>query len=466
LIGNDFYTTDELVSLAPDEAIKTNAFDWATAFPDVAGRQGFDAVVGNPPWLMAGYYVPDSVPYFQRTYSAYVGKADLYYLFLEKAIRLVNPDGRIGMIVPSKFFHTQSARALRELLIKDSWIDELVDFGIERIFSTATNYSSIVLLSRHSTGPVGVTRAKRLFRDLKRFTVPRAQLGVPTWHLIDPARAAIWKQVEAGAVRLEDLVSHFGNGVQTGSDRLLIMSDSHRKELGLEPAIFRPILKGRNVRRFRAAAEDVVLFPYDKVGSLLPPDKLSSRYPAAWRYLSDHKKQLSARKWFGKGAKELSGQWYGMMFLDAPEAFEGQHLVTPALSARSNFAIDAANLFVTGTAGVSSATLKSESDEFLYFVLGILNCKLISEYIIDHSTPYQGGYFKFSTPYIRRAPIRCPDLSLRSGKAQQSEIASLAKAMIAQSGEDDVLDTLQYRLDELALALYEIDESDSAALER
>ena len=69
LIGTDFYPTDELINLTPDEAARVNALDWSAAFPDIADKQGFDAVIGNPPWLMAGDHVPESMDYFHRLYT-------------------------------------------------------------------------------------------------------------------------------------------------------------------------------------------------------------------------------------------------------------------------------------------------------------------------------------------------------------------------------------------------------------
>lgn len=49
-----------------DEAPRINAFEWSDAFPQAVKAGGFDVVIGNPPWLMAGYYVADSMDYFHR----------------------------------------------------------------------------------------------------------------------------------------------------------------------------------------------------------------------------------------------------------------------------------------------------------------------------------------------------------------------------------------------------------------
>ena len=163
LVGSDFYDPGELVNLTAAELSDINSFDWADAFPGVASAEGFDAVVGNPPWLMAGYYLADAKDYLQRNFTTWTGKADLYYLFLEKACRIVRPGGRIGMIVPSKLFHTKAAAQTRHILTSGSWLESITDFGIAKIFKNATNYSCILQLAQGSTHPIRVTRAENHF---------------------------------------------------------------------------------------------------------------------------------------------------------------------------------------------------------------------------------------------------------------------------------------------------------------
>jgi len=110
LVGTDFLSDDELVSSA--EAPITQPFGWSTL------RTGkFQAVVGNPPWLMAGHELPPSVlDYLKARYASYTGKADLYYLFLERSLGVLAKGGRVGMVVPNKMYTTRAATGLRELL--------------------------------------------------------------------------------------------------------------------------------------------------------------------------------------------------------------------------------------------------------------------------------------------------------------------------------------------------------------
>ena len=99
LIGPDYY--DDRGKDLPDdeERRRINAFDWNAEFPAAFKAGGFDAVIGNPPWLMAGYYINDGMDYLRCHYTCVQGKFDLYYLFMSSGIRRLNPAGCFGMII-------------------------------------------------------------------------------------------------------------------------------------------------------------------------------------------------------------------------------------------------------------------------------------------------------------------------------------------------------------------------------
>lgn len=51
LIGPDFYQNKQIGLLEDQERYRINAFDWNTEFPAVMKSGGFDAVIGNPPYV-------------------------------------------------------------------------------------------------------------------------------------------------------------------------------------------------------------------------------------------------------------------------------------------------------------------------------------------------------------------------------------------------------------------------------
>jgi hypothetical protein len=172
-------------------------------------------------------------------------------------------------------------------------------------------------------------------------------------------------------------------------------------------------------------------FPYRiKAGdfSLLPEKQLRA-YRNVYRLLSANRKTLVSRVWFGKGPNELSGGWYGMMYLDSHRAFALPHILTPSLSNRANFAVGTGDLFATGTAGVTSIIPRPDIGEDIRYILGVLNSRLLSVYAINHSPIFSGAYFKFSAPYLRRLPIRRIDFGRRTDRAAHDRVVKLVDAM-------------------------------------
>jgi TaqI-like C-terminal specificity domain len=173
----------------------------------------------------------------------------------------------------------------------------------------------------------------------------------------------------------------------------------------------RPLLRGRDVRAFSIATDrKQLVFPYRETadGFVLRSEEELRQFPVTWQYLNRHKKDLAARIWFGKNATELSGAWYGLMYLQQLKYLEQPHILTPALSNTSNFAIGEGLLFATGTAGVTGISLAQPLQVPIEYLLGLLNSDLLALYVVRHSPVYQGGYRKFSTQYLRGIPIVVP----------------------------------------------------------
>lgn len=107
--------------------------EFADVFYDTTGarlpRAGFDVVIGNPPWdvvrrdrgsLMS--FVRESGHFRASTR----GHLNLYQPFVELALRLAKPGGRIGMVLPWGVATDDGAAPLRERLFTRTNVDALV----------------------------------------------------------------------------------------------------------------------------------------------------------------------------------------------------------------------------------------------------------------------------------------------------------------------------------------------------
>ena len=480
LIGSDVFEQGTL--FGDKEIDRINAFDWQDAFPEIMKEGGFDAVIGNPPWLMAGYYVPETVDYLHRKFSCAVGKFDLYYVFIEQGCRLLSRSGYFGMIVPNKFFYTRAAANLRRMISEDRWLRTVVDFGDEHLFQGATNYSCILLLRKYpGRGPTYV-KAKAGLMVTDEFKLPWSSLSASPWHFSKHGVEQIFSKLERLGTPLEKITQRFGTGVQSGADRLLMLDRATVEEEGLETALLRPVLRGRDVRRYTvASAPKLLIFPYtseDGQFKIMPEAQLR-RYRRVYQRLLADRSKLSKRIWFGKHADELSGRWYGMMYLDSYESFAAPHILTPSLSDRPNFALGTGDLFATGTAGVTSIVRKEDIEESISYLLGILNSTLMSFYAVSHSPIFSGGYYKFSAPYLKPLPIHRIDFSNPAEKSRHDRLVTLVVHMLElnekkRSGrlapseldrvERDIAST-DAKIDDLVFELYGITDKERRIVE-
>ncbi|HEX5445232.1 MAG TPA: DNA methyltransferase, partial [Pirellulales bacterium] len=119
LIGPDFYDARQMTLLDEEEQYRINAFDWRAEFPEVFGGKGkeggFDAVIGNPPYVRMEEF-KELKDYFRERYSTHDERSDLYVYFIEREHELLRSDGAFGMIVSNKFVRANYGRKVRELL--------------------------------------------------------------------------------------------------------------------------------------------------------------------------------------------------------------------------------------------------------------------------------------------------------------------------------------------------------------
>jgi type I restriction-modification system DNA methylase subunit len=126
------------------------AFNWETQFPKVFEKGGFDVVIGNPPYVnLYNMKVTDRVYFenssnFQTTYLKY----DLYVLFIEKGIQLLKNEGLISFIIPSVILSIPYGKLLREKIVKDFYLDRIVDFTGFKVFSDAMVESCILSIEK------------------------------------------------------------------------------------------------------------------------------------------------------------------------------------------------------------------------------------------------------------------------------------------------------------------------------
>ena len=138
---------------------ETMPFDWhskTTGFGEIMAGGGFDAVVGNPPYIEVKRYkewMPSQYKYLRESgvyETTAQGKTDVAMPFMEQGLRLLNKQGRLGFIIQNRFFKTDYGEAVRAWLKRNRALAEIEDFGDLQVFAGRTTYTAILILQRNS----------------------------------------------------------------------------------------------------------------------------------------------------------------------------------------------------------------------------------------------------------------------------------------------------------------------------
>ena len=110
---------------------------------------GYDVVIGNPPYINIENLPATTKHYLFENYQTCKGRTDIYIAFLEKALFILNTKGIMSFILPSAFATQKYGEKMREVLIKNHTIWEVVDASSYRIFENAVVYNIVLTVGSH-----------------------------------------------------------------------------------------------------------------------------------------------------------------------------------------------------------------------------------------------------------------------------------------------------------------------------
>ncbi len=455
LVGPDFYDNEQMILLDEEEHYRINVFDWKEAFPRVfeGDNPGFDAVVGNPPYIrihnLVDYY-PAEVRHIQSNFSsAEFGKVDIYVAFAERGLSLLNEDGLLGFIVPNKFMQADYGRGLRSLIASQNSLHLIVDFRYAQVFERATTYTCLLFLTGSANKKfVGLfnsdneTPAQFLSRPVAEDFLATG-LGASAWSLAPCVEAALLRKVEELGDPLPTLVELAITGVKTGANNAftfdLVARQGSRLELRpegagytveLEADLLRPYRKAESMKRYISwSTNRYILYPYTLINgktTLIPANVLQRSFPNTWDYLNTKRLLLENRQ---KG--KLKGpSWYGLSFSSSLRMFSARKIVTSTLAPLNAFSIDSdASIFPQGAGGGSGLVV--HENQSVEYVLGVLNSKLLTFYFQRISSHFQGGYFAYEPRYLERIPVRTIDSSDPDDLSRHDQMVKLVGRMLS-----------------------------------
>jgi hypothetical protein len=434
LVAPDYFDLRQAHPFNMDERKRINAFDWQAEFPLVMKAGGFDAVIGNPPYVRQES-LKDQKEYYQSRYAVYQGTADLYAYFIEKGISLLRPGGIFSYIVANKWMRANYGKPLRKFLLTKQ-IEEIVDFGDLPVFKTATTYPCIIRVSNNKPAKeFCVSKVETLdFPDLAgyvqahRHPIEQAMLTDGGWTLGDKRTENLLKRLQSVGTPLEEYVmGGIYYGIKTGLNKAFVIDELTKKKLIVEEPksaeIIKPFLVGKDIKRYEVLDNQGKFLIFTRHGIDI------KQYPAILNYLKQFKSELMPRPsdWTGEkweGRKPGAYEWYEVQdTIDYFAEFEKPKIFYPDIAPRGYFTLDENGSFYCANTGYFIVTGNK-------FLLGILNSKLITFYYSKIAALLRGGYLRFFTQDIAKLPIYVPDFDNPDDKVRHDRMVTLVTGML------------------------------------
>ena len=374
--------------------------------------KGFDAIVGNPPYVRTKNIDENSKKLLKGWNVATSGNTDLYIPFFEIGIKYLKKDGYLGYITINTFKRSVNARELRKFFCVESLDLKILDFGSHQIFDKKMTYTCLVLIHKSHSNQLSYCRVSpdeikfskkinftKIYYDLlnhKKGWILADEHTLKNIHIIENTGTSLGNKtvIKNGLATLQNSLFIFKPNKE--DDNYFYM-EYNGKNYKIEKQICRSIIKPNKLKTSQEIKEltEKIIFPYnikDKAVVVMDEDFFKNTYPFAYKYLLEYKTLLLQRdnnkdkkyKWFEFGRSQSLNDY-------------GKKLLFPYMSNKPYFVYtnDEDLMFYAGYAiyGSSARELK--------VIEKILKSKVFWYYIQNTSKPYSSSYFALAKNYVK-----------------------------------------------------------------
>ncbi|MCX7011552.1 MAG: N-6 DNA methylase [Candidatus Sumerlaeota bacterium] len=390
--GNSLIGTDILDGqlFEPVEEKKLNPMDFEDRFPEVMKRGGFDAIVGNPPYIqlsMEPFRNYTANVYLKEFYGLSGGRLNTFAFFLERARQETKEGGRISYIVPNTILSQEYYEEVRLRLINNADI-EAVSQPIGTIFKNAVVETVVLVFKKNSRKvgevPKGQVEFSRLRADgICESTVRMKQSELPGNYKasfirpLKPEFESVRAKIERAKARLGSFVN-VNQAIALKHDRAACLTD---KKLSPD---YREVLDGRHIGRyFTGCSPNFFKFDVSRIHSCKREDIFL----------------LPEKIFFRRVGDRLIGT------------------------------IDRSQKFALNTIVVISQNL--ECPYGLSFILALFNCALCNFYYVNFLKSSKKVFSEIQARQIEQLPIPLLDLTNPADKTRHDRIVSLVEQMVS-----------------------------------
>ncbi len=370
----------------------------------------FDCIVGNPPYIRHEL-IPEIVKkQYRKRFKTFKYRADIYILFYEKSLNLINRNGTLSFICSNRWLYNQYGRLLREEIAKKYNLKKILN-----IENTSPFDESVIAYPCITTIENTLREKETLYYESRSEFIDYNSI---TFNKIKNPTDSNWENIflkyninNLALIGIEEQGFEIGIGVATGADKIFILNENKRNEI--ENNRLLPIITTKDLLSDKIKwKKQFVINPYedDKVCDL-------EKYPKLKHYFEQNKETLKKRH----TAKANPEKWYKTIDKIKPELVSKPKLLLPDIAGIKKLHIDNGeyyphhNLYyVTG-----------QSVDKLKILASVLMSDFIREQLSNIGIRMNGGFPRFQSQILKK--LRIPNISCFASDEKNSLIESYDK---------------------------------------
>lgn len=447
--------------------------DWFDAIWMFGVTDGFDIVIGNPPYIQIQKFKgkQEQTDWENQKYETFIKSADVYCLFYERGHQLLNNKGHLCYITSNKWMRAGYGEKTRSYFAERTNPIKLIDFGGYKVFEKATVDTNILLFQKNKPQQTELlacniydnfnaqTNLADYFENNK---ITLSHLSKESWIIADEQTLQLKAKIEKIGTPLKDWDINIYRGVLTGYNDAFIIDKAKRDELiAADPKnaeIIKPILRGKDINRYNYHFADLYLlfipwhFPLHKNPAINGASKKAEsefkrQYLSIYNHLLQHKENLSKRN---KDETGIRYEWYALQRCANtyyPE-FEKEKIVFSRIVKKPQVFFDKEKCYTDTSAYIIVGN-------YLKYLLAFLNSNFVYKIFYKF---YSGGGIdgEIKIAKIINLPIPQPTA------AQDQQMTQLVDKILAAKQVNPTADTskLEQKIDQRVYKLYDLTDEE------
>ena len=268
-----------------------------------------------------------------------------------------------------------------------------------------------------------------------------------TWSILSEIELSIKRKIEEVGVPLKNWDVEMYRGVLTGFNEAFIITTEKREEIlancsdDIERArtaeIIRPILRGRDIRRYSYDWAGLWLInTHNGIKDSLDRIHIED-YPAIKQHLDYYWDKIESRADRGDTPYNLRNCAY-------VDEFSKPKIVWGNLNARGSYAMAPENMFINAPACMIVPGSR--------YLLAVLNSKVADYYIRNLGVVRNGGFFEYKPMFVEQIPVPLP----------KEDVVSSIEEVFSSDASEELRDK---RLEEIVESMYDFTEQEIAYLQ-